>query len=104
VRRINCVSSRYLYEPPFGVFPQIVLRLAPTGFVAETATSYQVIGAMLPLWHHLPELLFESVALAIVPIVAQLLARRRRGLVTIVVWCVFLPLAVARSAQANVAR
>ncbi|HEU0075595.1 MAG TPA: hypothetical protein VFS30_16455, partial [Dehalococcoidia bacterium] len=69
----------FLYEPPFSVFPRLVLRLEPSGFIAEAADRYWVMGALLPLWRHFPELLFESVALAAVPLLAQLLARRRRG-------------------------
>ncbi len=85
----------FLYEPPFSVFPQQVLRLGPSGFVTDTVDRYWVLGVLLPLWCHFPELLFESIALAVVPLVAQLLAGRRRTLFIIAAWCVFVPGAFA---------
>ena len=82
----------YLYEPPFNLFPERVLRLTPTGFVDENASRYVLLGLLLPIRHHFRELLFESLAFAIVPLVAQLLARRRRSLFVVVAWWAFVPL------------
>lgn len=81
----------FLYEPPFGLFPRAVLRLTPTGLVREPANRYRIVGAFLPLRHHVAELLILSVWLAIVPLLAQALARRPFTWTTVVFWCLFVP-------------
>ena len=76
----------YLYEPPFSILPARIVRLEPGGFVPESARRQWIIGTFLPISEHLLELVVESVALAIVPVAAQLLARRRRTPITIAAW------------------
>jgi hypothetical protein len=85
----------FLYEPPFSLRPRLILRLESTGFVAEAANQQRVMGLLLPLWHHFPELLFESVALAMVPVLAQLLAWRPRTRLVVFAWVVFVPTGLA---------
>ena len=78
----------FLYDPPFAVRPTQVLRLVDEGFVTEQSWL-TVSGTFLPLWHHAGELLLSSIALAIVPAVGLLLARRRRTGIMVAVWCIF---------------
>jgi len=76
----------YLYDPPFSILPARILRLEPNGFVPEPARRQWIMSAFLPLSEHFLELVVESVAIAIVPVAAQLLARRRRTPITIAAW------------------
>jgi hypothetical protein len=79
----------FLYDPPFGVFPKTVLRLGPSGFVPEPSDWEWLLGAVLPIGTHFTELLIESVALGIIPVGAQLLARRRKTRLVVAVSVIF---------------
>ena len=85
----------FLYEPPYELRPRQVLRLTSSGFVVEPADQQGMIGLLLPLWHHLSQLLFESVALAIVPVLAQFLAWRRRTRLVVLAWMILVPIGLA---------
>ena len=85
----------FLYEPPFNIFPLDVVRLDSTGFISERVARHLIVGALLPVRHHFLELVVASLTLAWVPIVAQMLARRRRTPLVVVAWWVFVPLSFA---------
>lgn len=85
----------FLYEPPFNLRPRVILRLESSGFVAEGADQQGTIGILLPLWHRFPELLFESLALALVPILAQFLAWLPRTKLVVFAWVIFVPIGLA---------
>jgi len=84
----------FLYDPPFNLFPQRVLRLTQTGFAEDTASRYRLFGVLLPVRHHFAELVIQSLMLAVVPLLAQFLVKRKRTPLVIAAWFVFVPVAV----------
>ena len=85
----------FLYEPPGRLFPTHILRLGVTGFTPETAKHHRTVGLVLPLRHRFVELFWESLFLAIMPVLALFLARRERTALIVVAWVVFVPVAIA---------
>jgi len=85
----------FLYEPPFNLRPRLILQLEPSGFVTQAADQQGTVSVLLPLWHRFPELLFESFALAIVPLLAQFLAWLPRTRLVVFAWVIFVPTGLA---------
>jgi hypothetical protein len=90
---LSCPSLRsclaFEYDPQDSMLPTRVLRIRESGFEVETpSTRLLLLGAILPVWEYLFLLLVSCLALAAIPMAAQLLATRPRSPLIIGAWIV----------------